>query len=93
MSKIISGIIFIDKMRKLILILRYSVPKDGRTVIWRVLIPVVFALAIFGTVHHFIVAGRWFDWETMAHHEPLIATALAVGITLTCRLMISNWRH
>jgi len=41
-----------------------------------------FLLGIFGLVHHYVVTGRWFDWGTMWHHEPLIAMCFAAGISL-----------
>ena len=37
-------------------------------------------LALSGLVHHYIVCGEWFQWQDMAHHEPIIVVVLALGI-------------
>ena len=50
--------------------------------------------AIFGLVHHYSVTinHRWFDWESMFHHEPLIAIALIVGVTLLIVYLSEHWQ-
>ncbi len=50
--------------------------------------------AIFGLVHHYSVTinHRWFDWESMFHHESLIAIALIVGVTLLMVYLSERWQ-
>jgi len=47
-----------------------------------VLSALAFLLGIFGLVHHFLITCRWFDWESMYHHEPLIAMCFVAGASL-----------
>jgi len=41
-----------------------------------------FAAALFGLIHHRIVAGVWWQWTDILHHEPLILACVAFGVGL-----------
>ncbi len=39
-----------------------------------------FGAAAFGLVHHRVVAGAWWQWADIHHHEPLILACVAFGV-------------
>ncbi len=41
-----------------------------------------FLTAAFGLLHHKVVAGVWWQWADIGHHEPLILACLAFGVGL-----------
>ncbi len=49
--------------------------------------------AIFGLVHQkLLTSGGWFNWKQFSHHEPLIAIALIVGVTLLIVYLSERWQ-
>ncbi len=50
--------------------------------------------AIFGLVHQkFFTSEGWVNWKQFSHHEPLIAFALIVGITLLIVYLSERWQR
>lgn len=39
-----------------------------------------FVIAALGVVHHYLVSGRWFDFQALAHHEPIILVFVVLGV-------------
>jgi membrane protein implicated in regulation of membrane protease activity len=49
--------------------------------------------AVFGLVHHYVVTGGvWWQPSDFWHHEPLIAIAFIVGITLLTVYLSERWQ-
>ncbi len=60
---------------------------------WLYLSVLALIAAIFGLVHQkLFTPGGWFNWKQFSHHEPLIAIAMIVGVTLLIVYLSERWQ-